>query len=59
VDGKLLGQGVVIDSVLSPGRRHLRVVAPGYEAHEESLEIVSGQQHPLVRVTLKHRGGSA
>ena len=57
VDDRLLGTGVVIDSLLQPGPRRLRVEAQGYEMREAVFEILSGQTTSLGSITLKPRDG--
>jgi tRNA A-37 threonylcarbamoyl transferase component Bud32 len=57
VDDRLLGSGVVMDSVLPAGIRRLRVEAQGFDSHEATFEITSGQTTSLGSITLKPRDG--
>ena len=57
VDDRLLGSGVVIDSLLPVGSRRLRVQAQGFESHEATFEISSGQTTSLGSINLKPRDG--
>jgi hypothetical protein len=57
VDDRLLGTGVVMDSVLAAGTRHLRVSAQGFEPLETTFEVTSGQTISLSPITLKAREG--
>ena len=57
VDDRLLGSGVVMDSVLPAGTRRLRVEAQGFDPHEATFEITSGQTTSLGSITLKPRDG--
>jgi tRNA A-37 threonylcarbamoyl transferase component Bud32 len=57
IDDRLLGTGVVMDSVLTPGTRRLRVEAQGFDPHEATFEITSGQTTSLGSITLKPRDG--
>jgi hypothetical protein len=56
VDDKLLGTGVVIDSMLPAGTRRLKIVAPGFNTHETTFEVVSGETNNLGMITLIPRG---
>ena len=55
VDDRLLGTGVVMDSILSPGPHRLRVEAQGFDPHESTFEITSGQPTSLLPINLKPR----
>jgi len=57
VDDRLLGTGIVIDSVLSPGTRRLRVSAQGFTPLETTFEVTGGQTTSLSPITLKPREG--
>jgi serine/threonine protein kinase len=57
VDDRLMGTGIVIDSVLSAGTRHLRVSAQGFEPFETTFEIAGGQTTSLSPIKLKVREG--
>jgi hypothetical protein len=57
VDDRLLGTGIVIDSVLSPGTRRLRVSAQGFMPLETTFEVTGGQTTSLSPITLKPREG--
>lgn len=57
VDDRLLGTGIVIDSVLSPGTRRLRVSAQGFAPLETTFEVTGGQTTSLSPITLKPREG--
>ncbi len=57
VDDRLLGSGVVMDSILPIGSRRLRVQAQGFDSHETTFEITGGQTTSLGSITLKPRDG--
>ena len=57
VDDRLLGSGVVIDSLLPAGSRRLRIQAQGFDPHEATFEITGGQTTSLGSITLKPRDG--
>jgi serine/threonine protein kinase len=57
VDDRLLGTGVVMDSVLSSGTRRLRVSAQGFEPVDTTFEVTGGQTTSLSTITLKPREG--
>jgi tRNA A-37 threonylcarbamoyl transferase component Bud32 len=57
VDDRLLGTGIVIDSVLAPGTRRLRVSAQGFAPLETTFEVTSGQTTSLSPISLKPREG--
>ncbi len=57
VDDRLLGTGVVMDSVLTSGTRRLRVTAQGFEAVDTTFEVTSGETTSLSTITLKPREG--
>ena len=46
VDGEPLGRAP-LDTDVEPGRRQLRVQAPGYEPYEEVLIVTAGEQQPI------------
>jgi hypothetical protein len=52
VDGRVLGQGVVFDSVLRVGARRLRVSAPGYRTLDTLVTIIADEITSLARITL-------
>jgi serine/threonine-protein kinase len=52
VDGRVLGQGVVFDSVLRAGARRLRVSAPGYQTLDTLVTIIADEITSLARITL-------
>jgi serine/threonine protein kinase len=52
VDGRLLGQGVVLDSAVRVGSRRLRISAPGYKSFDTTLTVVADEITALSRVTL-------
>ncbi len=52
VDGRRIGQGMVIGEELAPGRHRLRITAPGCTAVEETFTIASGQTQNLGRKQL-------
>jgi hypothetical protein len=56
VDDRLLGIGVVIDSVLPAGLRRLRIVAPGFDTHDATFEVLSGETNNLGMIPLRPRG---
>ena len=52
VDGRLLGQGVVLDSAVRAGARRLRISAPGYRTFDTTVTVVADEITALPRVTL-------
>jgi serine/threonine protein kinase len=52
VDGRLLGHGVVLDSVVRAGTRRLRVTAPGYKSFDTTVVVVPDEITALARITL-------
>jgi hypothetical protein len=52
IDGRELGSGVVLDSVVASGRRQLRVSAPGYLRLDTTIVVVAGETTQLPRLTL-------
>jgi serine/threonine protein kinase len=52
VDGRLLGQGVVLDSAVRAGSRRLRVSAPGYKSFDTTVTVVADEITALSRITL-------
>lgn len=52
VDGRVLGQGVVFDSVLRAGVRRLKVSAPGYQTLDTLVTILADEITSLARITL-------
>jgi serine/threonine protein kinase len=57
VDDRLLGTGVVMDSILPPGIRRLRVSAQGFVPLDTTFEVTGGQTTSLSLITLKPRDG--
>ena len=57
IDDRLLGMGIVMDSVLSPGTRRLRVSAQGFAPLDTTFEVTSGQTTSLSPIMLKPREG--
>jgi hypothetical protein len=57
VDDRLLGTGVVYDSVLAPGTRRLRVSAQGFAPVDTTFEVAGGQTTSLSPIRLKPREG--
>ena len=57
VDDRLLGTGIVMDSVLAPGTRRLRVTAQGFAPLDTTFEVTSGQTTSLTPIMLKPPGG--
>jgi hypothetical protein len=57
VDDRLLGTGIVYDSVLAPGTRRLRVSAQGFAPVEMTFEVTGGEITSLSPITLKPREG--
>jgi hypothetical protein len=57
VDDRLLGTGVVMDSVLSSGTRRLRVSAQGFAPVDTTFEVTVGQTTSLSTINLKPREG--
>jgi PEGA domain len=53
VDGQSLGRGIVLDVPLPPGRRRVRVSAPGYADFDTTIAVVSGRTVQLPRITLR------
>jgi hypothetical protein len=53
VDGRELGTGVVIDSLVSAGRRKLRVTAPGYVTYDTTFTVAPGETTQLPRIELQ------
>jgi len=47
VDGRPLGRGVVLDSVVAAGPRRLRLTAPGYVPLDMEVQIVPGETAQL------------
>jgi serine/threonine-protein kinase len=52
VDGRLLGQGVVLDSTVRAGARRLRVSAPGFRTFDTTVTVVADEITALPRITL-------
>jgi serine/threonine protein kinase len=52
VDGRLLGQGVVLDSTVPAGPRRLRISAPGYKSFDTTITVVADEITSLSRITL-------
>jgi serine/threonine protein kinase len=52
VDGRLLGQGVVLDSAVRAGSRRLRISAPGYKSFDTIVTVVADEITALSRITL-------
>jgi serine/threonine protein kinase len=52
VDGRLLGQGVVLDSAVRAGPRRLRISAPGYRSLDTTITVVADEITSLSRITL-------
>ena len=57
IDDRLLGMGIVMDSVLAPGTRRLRVSAQGFAPLDTTFEVISGQTTSLSPIMLKPREG--
>ena len=57
VDDRLLGTGVVYDSLLAPGTRRLRVSAQGFTPVDTTFEVAGGQLTSLSPIRLKPREG--
>jgi hypothetical protein len=53
IDGRELGTGVVLDSVVAAGRRRLRVSSPGYVTLDTTIVVVDGETIQLPRLTLR------
>jgi hypothetical protein len=58
VDDRLMGTGIVMDSVLAAGTRRLRISAQGFDPHETTFEVTDGQTTSLSPITLKPRDGA-
>lgn len=52
VDDRLLGEGVVMDSVLTIGEHRLRVSAPGFVPFDTTITIEEGVTTPIPRIQL-------
>jgi serine/threonine protein kinase len=52
VDGRLLGQGVVLDSAVRAGPHRLRITAPGYKSFDTTITLVADEITALSRITL-------
>ncbi|HEX6058833.1 MAG TPA: serine/threonine-protein kinase [Gemmatimonadaceae bacterium] len=52
IDGRELGTGVVLDSIVPSGTRRLRVTAPGYVALDTTIVVVGGETTQLPRLVL-------
>jgi serine/threonine-protein kinase len=52
VDGKLLGIGAVVDSLLASGERRLRVEAPGYAPFDTVISVRAGETTQVRSITL-------
>ena len=52
VDGRLLGQGVVLDSAVRAGARRLRISARGYKTFDTTVTVVADEITALSRITL-------
>ena len=52
IDGRELGTGVVLDSVVASGRHALRVTAPGYITLDTTIVVVAGETTQMPRLTL-------
>jgi serine/threonine protein kinase len=55
IDGKLLGRGVVLDSVVRAGSRRLRITAPGYNSFDTTVAVIADEITALARITLSPR----
>ena len=53
VDGRLLGTGAIIDSLLPAGARKLHVVDAGYRSYDTLVTVVPDSTTVLGTVTLK------
>lgn len=53
VDGRVLGQGVVFDSVLPAGERRLRITAVGYHTFDSTVTIRADEITSLARISLE------
>ena len=52
VDGRVLGHGVVLDSVVRAGVRRLRVTAPGHKSFDTTITVIADEITALSRITL-------
>ncbi|HKG95190.1 MAG TPA: serine/threonine-protein kinase [Gemmatimonadaceae bacterium] len=59
VDGRRLGRGVVVDSVVAAGARRLRVTAPGYVTLDTAFTVRPGETAQLVGLRLRTADGGA
>jgi hypothetical protein len=53
VDGRSLGKGVVLDSVIAAGERRLRVAAPGYLPLDTLVQVIPGETTQLGTLRMK------
>jgi hypothetical protein len=53
VDGRLVGEGGVVDEPIIAGRRVIRIQAPGYVPWSRTVTVEAGQPVRLGRVTLE------
>ncbi len=53
LDGRRMGVGSVVDSLLPVGPRRLRVRATGYQSWDTTIVVQAGMTHNLGRVTLR------
>jgi predicted Ser/Thr protein kinase len=53
IDGRELGTGVVLDSIVAAGKRRLRVSSPGYVTLDTTIVVVDGETMQLPRLTLQ------
>ena len=53
IDNRLVGTGVVVDSVLPAGLRRLRITAPGYAPFDTVFEVRAGETAQIARIALK------
>jgi serine/threonine protein kinase len=52
VDGRVLGQGVVLDSAVRAGPHRLRITAPGHKSFDTTITVVADEITALSRITL-------
>ena len=56
VDGRVLGQGVVVDSVLTAGSHQLRIASSGYVTKDTTIVVRAGETLSLGMLALKPEG---
>ena len=57
IDGRQVGEGVLLDYGVRAGTRYLRVTAPGYRTVERAIVVKPGASLWLGQITLQPRQG--